>query len=66
MNTSEMQCQHVFRIGTEIGAKVLKMERVARKYELAPRELTETEKKRPKVDFSRPINNSLRKLEKPE
>ncbi|MCA9229105.1 MAG: DUF2971 domain-containing protein [Planctomycetales bacterium] len=66
MNTSEMQCQQIFRIGTEIGAKVLKMERVARKYELTPRKLTETEKKRPKLDFSRSINHSLRKLEIPE
>jgi hypothetical protein len=63
MNTSEMQCQHVFRIGTAIGANVLKMERIARKYELGPRELTEAEQKRPKLEFSRPINNHLRKLE---
>lgn len=62
MNATEAQCQSVFRIGTEIEAKVLKMERAARKYELTPRELTETEKKRPKLDYSRPINNHLRKL----
>jgi len=63
MNTSEMQCQDVFRIGTAIEAKVLKMERVPRKYELAVRELTETEKKRPHLEFSRPVYNHLRKLE---
>lgn len=65
MNTTETQCQHIYRIGTEIGARVLKMERVARKYELRPRELTTTEMKRSKLDFSRPVNNSLRKLEQP-
>ncbi|QDT01257.1 DUF2971 domain-containing protein [Adhaeretor mobilis] len=63
MNTSEIQCQHIYRIGTEIGTKVLKMERVASAYELRPRELTKTEMKRPKLDFSRPINNFLRKIE---
>ncbi len=66
MNTTEIQCQQIYRIGTEIGARVLKMERVERKYELRPRELTTTEMNRPKLDFSRPINNSLRKIEQPD
>lgn len=59
MRTSEEQCQQVYRIGIEIGARVLKMERVNKKYALAPRELTDNEKKRGKLDFSRPIHRHI-------
>jgi hypothetical protein len=62
MNSTTSQCQQIFRVGTAIGAKVLKMERVPRKYQIVPRDLTEEEKSRGKLDFSRPINRYLEKL----
>ncbi len=61
MNTTDTQCQNVYRIGKLIGAKVLKMERVPREYRLAPRELTDREKMHPRPDSSRAINGHLRK-----